>query len=603
MELRQYLVVLRRQKWLILQAMMIVAAVAAGLSTLQEPRYRATARVLLHPNDPAEHLYADNASARLLTDPDRYVSGQIDVIESESVRREAARLLGPEGRPGALTSVVSVRQDGNSDVLEISATEGNAERAARIANAVARAYIENRRLRTVQGLDRAVEEAQQKLAELEDRMADLDAQLASFGPSGQQPDAPSGPGAERPTTRESLLAARQATSDQYQSLYARQQELLVNKSLKQGEAEIVSDAKAPAAPASPDPWRNGALGAVGGLLLGLAAAFLREQLDERLRSREEVERANGLPVLAEIPLDAEAARDLVATMERPLGSVAEAVRSLRSSLLFLDVDRSAKRLVVTSPGPAEGKSFVAANLAAAYAQAGFSTILVSSDLRRPRLESLLGAPAARGLSDVIAEVSCSRWGPEAVADRVGAATNGSAAISARVAPGARSRSFWLRHEVAAALTETQLAGLRLLPAGGPTPNPAELLGSASARAVFDELAELADVVVVDTPPVLAVTDATILAAKADGVILVNALGQTRRDAAMRSTQTLQNAGARLSGVVVNKVRASSDSYFYYSRYYGPDEGGGAGASSSSRRHRGSRSGRRRRRQVAKVGTA
>ena len=603
MELRQYLVVLRRHKWLVLQATVIVAAVAVGLSTLQEPRYRATARVLLHPNDPAEHLYADNASTRLLTDPDRYVSGQVDVIESESVRREAARLLALEMRPGALASVVSVRQDGNSDVLEISATERNPHRAARIANAVARAYIENRRLRTVQGLDRAVDEAQQKLAELEERMADLDTQLASFGSSGQPSAAPSGAGGEeRPTTRESLLAARQATSDQYQSLYARQQELVVNKSLKQGEAEIVSDAKPPAAPTSPDPWRNGTLGAVGGLLLGLAAAFLREQLDERLRSREEVERANGLPVLAEIPLDAEAARDLVGTMERPLGTVAEAVRSLRSSLLFLDADRSAKRLVVTSPGPGEGKSFLAANLAAAYAQAGFSTILVSSDLRRPRLESLLGAPAARGLSDVISELSCSRWGPEAVTDRVGAGTNGSAALRARVVSGARSRSFWLRQEVEGALTATQVTGLRLLAAGGPVPNPAELLGSVSAGVVFDELAELADVVVIDTPPVLAVTDATILAAKADGVILVNALGQTRRDAAMRSKQTLEGVGARLLGVVLNKVRASSDSYFYYSKYYGPDHGSNAAGRSSSRRHGGARSGRRRR-QAAKVDTA
>lgn len=601
MELRQYLVVLRRHKWLMLQAIVMVGAVAAGLSTLQEPRYRATARVLLHPNDPAEQLYADKAAPRLLTDPNRYVSGQIDVIESESVRREAARLLGLERVPATLASAVSVRQDGNSDVLEISATERSPHRAARIANAVARAYIENRRLRTVQGLDRAVDEAQQKLAELETRMADLDAQLAALGTSGQLSTSASSPAAgERPTTRESLLAARQAASDQYQSLYARQQELVVNKSLKQGEAEIVSDAKAPAAPASPDPWRNGVLGAVGGLFLGLAAAFLKEQLDERLRSREEVERANGLPVLAEIPLAAEASRDVVPTIEHPLGSVAEAVRSLRSSLLFLDVDRSATRLVVTSPGPAEGKSFVAVNLAAAYAQAGFSTILVSSDLRRPRVESLLGVARAPGLSDVVSQLSSSPWGPEPFGDRVGAATNGSSGKRAAVASGPRSRSFWLRHEVEGALRETEVPGLRLLPAGEPTPNPAELLGSLWAGAVFDELTELADVVVVDTPPVLAVTDATILAAKADGVILVNALGQTRRDAAMRSKQTLENVGARLLGVAVNKVRASSDSYFYYSRYYGTEAGDGV-ARRSSRRN-GQPGKRRRSRAAAKART-
>lgn len=569
MELRRYLELLRRHKWQILVAMVVVGVTASILSALQSPLYQASTRVLLRPNDPTEQLFVDVASARALTDPDRYVAGQVDIIESQEVLREAARAF-PGRPPASLTGDgLSVSQQGNSDVVKISTTDASPRRAAAAANAVASAYIESRRLRAVTGLQRAVDEVEAKLGELQARVDDLDAELAALSAGAPRRTA----GSDTPPTSESLTAAREAASDQYQSLYTRQQELVVNLSLKRGEAELISEARAPSAPIRPKPLRNGVLGVVAGLMLGLGWALLREQLDDRLRSRDEVEHVNGLRVLAELPFDEEAAKKqkMLATIDHPGGSLAEAFRSLRSSLLFLGLDEPVKRLVVTSPGSGEGKSLVAANLAAAYAQAGFATVLVSADLRRPSLDQLFGVAGGRGFTDLVAQFAepqrrrARRTKPDG--EQHNGRRPGLQEDDGPEGPGvAASSALERRAAVKDSLLATAVANLRFLPAGMPAPNPAELLSSHRAVQVLEEIEKQADVVVVDTPPILAVTDGTVLATQADGVILVNAIGDTRRGAAHRARQTLEAAQARVLGVVLNKTVRGSDRSYYTSYY-------------------------------------
>jgi non-specific protein-tyrosine kinase len=513
----------------------VIVAVAAGVtSSLRTDLYTAGARVLLRPGDTAEQLYADRATAsRGAVDADRYLAGQLDIIESEPVAVAAAKLL-DGASPKDLLAQVSASQSGATDVVEISATDPDPARAAKVANAFTRAYVENRRDYAVGGLDRVAAELEGKLAELQDRIGDLDAKVID----GQAPA--------------DVEAARQAAAVQYETLYARQQELLVTKSLKRGEAELIAQAEAPGAPASPKPKRDAALGAIIGLLLGLGFAFLREQLDDRVRTREEVEQVTGLAVLAELPTDEESERNpaQVAAAERPVGALAEAARGLRTSITFLGVDEPLRRIVVTSPGPGEGKSMVAANLAAVYAQAGKKAILVSADLRRPRIESIFRIDPCPGLSDVIAGLAQSR----------SPSTNGS---SARPSGGADS--FGLP----GVLRPTGIDGLMVLPTGRIPPNPAELLASARAEEVLDALNGLADVVVVDTPPVLAVTDAAVLAARADGVVIVASADGTHRGALARTRETLAATHSRLLGVVLNKLDAGGGgSYYGYGRYYG-----------------------------------
>jgi tyrosine-protein kinase len=576
MELRNYLEVLRRRRWLMLSTTIIVAMAAGITSVLRTPMYRADARVLLRPNDPTEQLESDG---RNVVDADRYLSAQLDIIKSEAVAREAAKAV-PGSSLSALLDQVSASQSGTTDIVRVSAIGPNPARATKVANAFARAYFENRRQFAVEGLDRAAKELNTKLAELQARIGELDRRIASEGGKDQRPATPVVPvlTKRRPvasdahtsappttttqvpggvtddlgplTSEEALKAARAATTVQYETLYARQQELLIDKSLKRGEAELIAEAKIPRSPASPRPQRDAALGGLMGLLLALGITFLKEQLDERLRTREEAEVATGLPVLAELPFDEESARepDTVASRLRPSGALAEATRGLRTSLSFLGIDEPLRRVVVTSGGSGEGKSLVAANLATVYAQAGMRTILVSADLRRPRADAMFLVPRGTiGLSDVIAGLY------EGHPSSNGHSPSGTGVAEA----------------ISRVLLPTSVDGLFLMPAGKLPPNPAELLGSQRAGEVFDALSAHADVIVVDTPPVLAVTDAAILAPRADGVVVVASAGQTHKGGLARSVETLAATRARILGLVLNKVDDKSGSGYRYSygHYY------------------------------------
>lgn len=579
MELRTYLEILRRRRAVIIAATLIVALVAGVVSSMKTPVYTATAQVLLRPNDPSEQIsQGTQQQNRNAADADRYVAAQLDIVEGEAVATAAIKeVKGVTAKQ--LLAGVDASQDGATDIVKVSAVDPDPARAAQMANAVANAYIQNRKDTAVAGLQKASDELQVKLDELEQRISTLDnqidtetsAQEKAFQkeqakkkptPITQPVTQPDGTVVQVPvpqpqvtedfeaTENEALSAARYAAAVQYQSLYGQQQNLLVTKSLKKGEAELITKAEVPTTPSAPTPKRDTALGLFVGLLLGLGIAFLREQLDDKVRTRTDAEELTKLPVIAELPLDSVKNPNEVAAHERPLGVLAESVRSLRTSLTFLGVDGPLRRIVVTSSEPGDGKSYVAANLAAVYAQAGLRTILVSADLRRPRLDTMFPSVVPNvGLAEVITKIGLP------VSPTNG---NGSHPVAGEV-----------DGILAKALRPTHIEGLSLLPAGQLPPNPAEILGSPKMVELLEALSALADVVIVDTPPVLAVTDAAVLSPSVDGVVLVTAADQTHKGALTRAVATLGTAHARVLGVVLNKVDgAGGGSYGYRGRYYG-----------------------------------
>jgi non-specific protein-tyrosine kinase len=208
----------------------------------------------------------------------------------------------------------------------------------------------------------------------------------------------------------------------------------------------------------------------------------------------------------------------------PRSPVAEAYRSLRTNLEFSSLDEPLRTMVVTSPAPEAGKSTTLANLAVTLAQAGKQVILVDCDLRRPSLHDIFGVPNATGLTSVILDDITST----------------------------------------PPLRETGVAGLRLLTSGPLPPNPAELLGSRRMAGLIQTLREQADMVLFDAPPVIAVTDAAILASQVDGVLLVLNAGVTRREHAQRARAALDKVNARLVGTVLNNVKLDTSLYGYYS---------------------------------------
>lgn len=605
MELRDSVDILRRQKWLILQVGLLLAVAVGVVSGLRTPLYRATAVVLLRPNDPNEQLNPSQNARPVSIDPNRYAVAQQGIIASEAVASEAVKFL-PGASVEEIEAAVSVRQAGQSDILRISATGPDPDRARDIANAVAQGYLENRRQSAVAGLRKAADDIEAKLAPLQERIVQLDSQLAGAnappavtsvpaGPAAPatpapEPPAPAaGPAPEPPRSVEALKAARYAADVQYTTLYQRQQELLVDISLKRGEAELVSQAKTPEAPFFPRPLRDAALGAMLGLVLGAAIAFVKEHLDDRLRSVADVERATELPILALLPYEEESNGSAdVAAITRPLGPLAEAVRSLRTSIQFLGLDPAIRVIVVTSAEPGEGKSLVAANLAAVYAQAGYTTYLVSGDLRRPQMVERFGiAPTAPGLSDIIANNRLPQATSASVNGMDGStgahATNGTApngvgtgagVTGVLAAPGAAARSGqWLGARPLDLLVPTSIPNLFVLPSGPAPANPAELIGSRRMSDLLGELSQAADVIVIDTPPLLPVTDGAVLGVKADGVLLVTALDQTSGDSVRRARRVLAATGARLLGTVVNKAHLSKRGGYgaYYGYYAEPPE--------------------------------
>lgn len=230
-------------------------------------------------------------------------------------------------------------------------------------------------------------------------------------------------------------------------------------------------------------------------------------------------------------LDHFRSEQLVITTD-PKSPAAEAYRTLRTNLQFSSLDRPLKTLLITSSGPGEGKTTIASNLGGAFAQAGKTVILVGADMRKPTLHTVFGLDNRVGLSNV---------------------------LTGHV-------------KLENALRKTMQHGLLVLPSGPIPPNPAELLGTQRMRDLVQELTGYADLVIFDAPPVIAVTDAGILAQMVDGTLFVVSLGTTPREVAQSAVEQLQQVGARVLGAVANRLENGSGYYYYYyTSYYGEED--------------------------------
>lgn len=311
------------------------------------------------------------------------------------------------------------------------------------------------------------------------------------------------------------------------------------------QATIVEPAIPPASRSAPAPMRDGILGGFLGLMIGIGGAVLLEQMDTRLRTREDVERAlDPIPVLVTVPeLPAELSRDRRFAVEAdPRGLVAEAFRILRTNVQFLAVDQPIRRVLVTGALAGDGKTTVSANLAASLATAGYSTLLMEADLRRPTVHEYIKARPSPGIAEVLLG----------------------------------------RASLDAAIRKTSVDGLSILTSGAIPPNPSELLGSQRMVEIVEEVSAMHDVVVLDTPPTLPVTDAVVLAPRTDGVILVVRANETHRDAVRAAAEQFQRVGVRILGVVFNAASAEASGYGYQ-HYY--DEAYGVGTGKPRRRGR------------------
>ncbi|TDC37571.1 polysaccharide biosynthesis tyrosine autokinase [Micromonospora sp. KC213] len=287
--------------------------------------------------------------------------------------------------------------------------------------------------------------------------------------------------------------------------------------------EVIGGPRVSSAPVTPQPTRNITVGVLLGLLLGVGLAVLRGLVDVRMRDAAGLQRVTGSPLLGEIPFEAGAKGAPLIVGEAATSARAEAVRKLRTNLRFVDVHEPARVIAVTSALQGEGKTTLSCNLAIALAEAGWRVLLVDADLRRPKVADYLGLDGGVGLTDVLlGDVQVGhvvqRWGDKS---------------------------------------------LLVLPSGSTPPNPSELLGSKAMADLLLALRESADIVIIDTAPLLAVTDGVVVAVQADGALLVTQQGRTSRNQVAAAARALHSVSVRLLGCVLNMTKvARADAYQY-----------------------------------------
>jgi len=554
LELKDYFRIIVRNIWIIL----ILVAVAVGGAyyyTDRQPRiYQSQATLLF--STPSGGSTADLFSEIYVGQSQ--LKTMVQMIKGEPILTSvSSRMNVPVG---SLRAGISAAQMGDTQLVSVTYTSTDPAQAQRVLNAVAddfSQYIINLYMGfTPEKLVALDEQITSIKLELEKSQQELDDLIARASPT----PVPVPEGEETATVTIAVppkageLEAARAKLAFYQNSYL---SLLARReSAKRAQIEGISQvtvyerASLSTTPISPRTSLNLAMAAVLGLFLGIGVAFLRDYLDDTVKTEEDVEKMmKGLPVLGAVPVipkngegkngsgSARTARGLpetsyprLAVADNPKSAVAEGFRTLRTNLQFLSADRPLRTLVISSSAPSEGKSTVAVNLAISMAQMDQRVILVDCDLRRPTLHRTFGLNSSPGLCNFLA---------------------GKAKLE----------------EI---LRESSIPGLRLITAGPVPPMPAELLGSHRMKELLATLAEQADTVIIDTPPSIAVTDATLLSVISDGVILVVSCGKTTRDQAKTALLTLEKAGVTPLGVVMNMVdrrRGYGYYYYYYRKYY------------------------------------
>jgi polysaccharide biosynthesis transport protein len=513
MELKQYFSVLFRWWWLIL-ASVVVAAGSSYFASLSSPRsYLANTTLMVgqalqNPNADASQLYTGAALAQSYS----------DLARREPVLRSTLNSLDLQWDWGALQSMVTSRVVPGTQLLEISVIDTDPQRAMVLANEIAQQLI-------LQGPSGSNPEMAAERQFILSQTADLKANIKKSQEEIRQLDdeMAQSTSARQIQDARSRQTAFQSQVSSWQATYA---QLLSN--LQQGSTNflsIVEPARMPSGSVGAGALSNVLLAAAIGFVLSAGAAFLLEYLDDSIKSADDVTHTLGLPTMGQIAyISGSNNSDKLITILQPRSPISEAYRILRTNLQFSVVDRALKTVMITSSSPEEGKSLTAANLAVVMAQAGAKTLLIDADLRRPTQHEIFDLDNNVGLSLLLS------MNPLPI-DNI--------------------------------LQNSSIENLKIVTAGPLPPNPAELLGSKRMVALLETFKQHADFIVMDSPPILVVSDSLALANHVDATLFVMVAGHTRRGAAQHSKEALAAIGTSIAGVVLNRVAQRSASYSYY----------------------------------------
>ncbi len=496
MELRDFLAPLLRWWWLLITAAVIAAGFSYIVVRQQPPLYQAKATLLIgsafqDPNPGFDQLYS---SSQLITT-------YVDISYRDPVKDAVKKNLGMTWLPGYTVSAIP-----NTQLIEIRVTDTDPARVQAVANELANQLILQSPTNQSDDLNRQEfinEELDQIEVAIRESQSEIDAkrkELANLTSARQISDLQN--------QIYSLQTKLDTLRDNYTGLLASTERGAMNT------VSLIEAAKLPTYPIGPNGLTPILTAAALAITLAGGAAYLLAYLDNTLKSPEEIKKVTGLPMLVGIPqIEGEGYGEKLITVKQPRSPISEAYRTLRTAVQFSTIDRpECKTILVSSANPSEGKSITTANLAAVIAQAGYRVLVVDADLRRPVMHKIFGVDNRSGLTEFL---------------RVMGLQEGDNSFDAMLTQLTRPST---------------VENLSVLTSGPIPPNPSELLGSRTTQSLITALKNHFDYIVLDSPPTLIVTDAVVLSAQADGVILVIDADRTQRSPRQTSCRPDERGG-------------------------------------------------------------
>ncbi len=506
LDIRQYLSLLVYRSWLILLIGIVAGAISYLISIRFPPIYESTTSVLV--NEAPESKSADYSSVLMSK---QLTSTYSQMMVNDLVLKQVAGEFGLSNPLDEMKEWITVSPVRDTQIIKVSVKTTNPDFSANIANAVVKAF-------STQIQDIQTQRFSQSKITLESQLADTEKQITTY--SGQM---------EIATTSEEKERL-EAKVTQYRTIYSN---LLTSyEQIRLSEAQAVSSvvqvepATANPIPVEPDLLLNTLLAALIGMLITGGIIVAREAFDDTIKTPEEVNRRFNLPILGVINHQP-AKTDTLITLREPRSPISESYRTLRTNVSFASVDRPLRTVMITSAEPGDGKSTTICNLGVVLAQNGKRVLVADCDLRRPRIHTYFGLPNRQGMSTLIAH----------------------------------------SESLANVRKSTPVEGLSVVTSGSLPPNPSELMGSQKLLSIFQNMLQSADMILIDTPPTLTVSDAATLAPSLDGVLLVVKPGTTRASALRQTLDQFRQVNARVIGVVLNDVVTRGNPYGYHYNYY------------------------------------
>ena len=507
-DLRVYIQILQRWLWLIILCTIIAAISAYVVSAkLMHPIYRAETVLMVQPSGGSSGTiqYQDILLG------ERIAKTYAEIIKSKALLEKLLTKLGYPPELEKLPFSVSVQVVRDTQLIKIGVESEDPELAANAANSLAQIFIEDRAEKQAERFSNLRASIEAQIAQLEEEMRKIaERKNASYNQDLVR------------TLDQQLISLQ----DMRTRLLAQLYELRLTEARYADVITQVEKAEVPERPVKPRKLLNTVMAGILGAMVAIMAAFAAEYLDTTIKRPEQIEETVGLPVLGsifEFEPNPDKDKNPSIAMEHPRSPAAESFRVLRSNLEFISVDNPVRVLGITSSSPEEGKTFVALNLALAIAQGGKRVILVDSDLRRPQVHKILGFPQSPGLSEAL--------------------------IDKAYLKGFGNKNFMV------------------LTSGRSAPNPADLLASQQMGKLIAKLKEMADLVILDTPPILSCADAVSLGKWVDGFLIVAKWGKTDRSAFAQAVNLARQSGLKVLGAVLNKVKPQSRGYYYHYYYY------------------------------------